>query len=169
MIVFKKISIKGDQVTLVYSNPERKQKTDNECKEAPLPEFREALQALDVVRNDLPLDMDEIDELVIKGVSLKHHAGEYVGATISATAKIEEANRPWNFNTPLIDIETDENVTGPMIERLVSEAKRYLAGERAQGVLNLDGDGDLEEQTLNEPIVGPEEREPEQEAQPQEA
>lgn len=156
MIVFKKISIKGDQVTLVYSNPERKQKTGDEFKEAPLPEFREALQALDIVRNDLPLAMDEIDELVIGGVSLKYHAGEYVGATISASVKIEEMNRPWNFNTPLIDILTDENVTSPMIEKLVSKAKRYLAGERAQGVLDLDGKengegGEAEETSNQEP------------------
>jgi hypothetical protein len=135
-------------------------------RENPLPSFNEALDALtSLVCVICALPPAYVDKMTVGGITL---AGTIDAQLITIIAKkdVPESNRPFNIATPLRLLFAPEPVEGTtlepgpkaiplpkhavaLIDHLIAEAKKYVAGERAQGLINFDagaaGDGEDEE------------------------
>lgn len=120
--------------------------------ENPLPEFGQAIDALQpLVCHIMQLEGTYCEGLIIIGASI----GSLRDArTISIHAKksLAQSTKLMKLDTPPVLLEapkTEGVVTPPLdtmqvmlVDTLVEEAKRYVRGERAQGVLSIGEDED---------------------------
>lgn len=119
------------------------------CTEKPRPEFIKSMAALaEYVVLICELPSEYVKRIDVKSVSLNYGGpDETKGATITASMMLKNSNAPLNINTPNkafemynSDADPDEKVLMPVecidaIEELESEARKYIAGHRAQGNL----------------------------------
>lgn len=111
----------------------------------PHPDFVAAMDALKgVVRTavDLPENLCQDDDLVVRGVTLKDAAdgdGEPVdGVCITALRSLDWCNAPLVINTPfspVISVPTDGVDLEELLDTLETEANAYLNGKSAPGDL----------------------------------
>lgn len=125
-----------------------------QCSDPGRPEFYDAFKALaEHVVDMCELPVEDLDKLkiTVKGVSFSYGGeNEVMGATISASRKLERSNSPLNLVTPHKPSEPygkgqDEDLNGLLdpdcvdaLKALQAEAFRYLKGERAQVDLFAD-------------------------------
>lgn len=147
MKTFDKIKFDGVRVTIKYHEgaaDDPQNETTYTSKDAPTPEFREALQALraDVIDIcELPMQLYALD---VRSVSFSH-ANDILGATITALYSLSKSNAPLVINTPHKSAEPyseggdssqclDPHAVA-RLKRLIDRAEKYLQGARAQGTL----------------------------------
>jgi acetaldehyde dehydrogenase (acetylating) len=115
--------------------------------ENPLPSFSKALKALVASVCSL-CEFPEKDAAKIEatGITVRAH-GDNNLALIVARKKIKKAGRVFNIATPLLAMYPDpENKSADCmaeaeaaaIEKVIAEAKRYVQGERAQGLIAFE-------------------------------
>lgn len=119
--------------------------------EDPHPDFTKAMNSLseDVMEiAEIPEKEGEKseDSVSVGSVTFTWKEGDF-GAVLSASRELEYSNTPLNINTPLkwsegkSDEEADEillpSETINKLERLMTEAERFLEGERSQMKLNF--------------------------------
>lgn len=113
--------------------------------DAPLPSFNGALQALAAdVCTICESGADQAAHLRVSSVSFSH-ANDIMGAVITGVKPVMTAQSPVVLNTPHLTVKPYGDV-GPVfslgtverLERLITEAERYILGERAQQALPLD-------------------------------
>ena len=110
--------------------------------ENPLPAFYKALDALKPhVCNLCELHARDADKLSIVGIVCKEH-GENTSASIIARKTLKRGRRVSGVETPSLPMYPEEGNKSKdhldedqaaAIEKVVTEATRYVAGERAQG------------------------------------
>jgi hypothetical protein len=125
----------GEKVTLYKNNT------------LPLPEFTAALQAFGpLVCGLLKLPAAYREEIKVVSVAMNwEEKDERSGCTVHATKEIAGANGPFNIHTPhlrqpLTDEETGatgfyDNEWAEAIEELITQAIRYINGQRSQADL----------------------------------
>lgn len=118
----------------------------------PLPSLYKALDGLKphvVSLAELPAKDEE--KLSVTGITVSTK-GEAVQATITAKKPLKRNKRVLNIATPILPMyENEENKEADhmsddeaaAVEKLIKEAKKYIAGDRAQGKLALE-DGESE-------------------------
>lgn len=113
--------------------------------ENPLPEFKTAIAALgQLVLEICHLPDDYAEGLLATGVTVTDD-GQF---TIQAKKSFQDAAGPLNIATPLRIREAEEDGKLPgltdqqdaLIDEVLEQAKRYILGERAQGVLFSEDD-----------------------------
>ena len=113
--------------------------------ENPLPEFKSAIAALGALVLEICHLPDDYSEgLLATGVTVTDD-GQF---TIQAKKSFGDAASPLNIATPLRVREAEEGGKLPgltdeqdnLIEEVLEQAKRYILGERAQGVLFSEED-----------------------------
>lgn len=119
------------------------------CTEKPRPEFVKAMQDLaEYVTEICELPSEYTKRIEVTSVSLNYGGpNDTEGATITAKMMLENSNAPLNINTPNkafemynVDADPDPKVLlsedcVEAIETLEQEARKYIAGYRAQGNL----------------------------------
>lgn len=135
----------------------------------PLPAFYKALEALAPhVCSLAEFGSKDEKNIVATGITLSHK-GDNTLALIVAKKTIKKGKRVLNVATPLLSMyEDSENASqdhmepeeAKAIEKVIREAMKYLAGERAQGQINFveeegdkksEGDGKSAEQLPFDP------------------
>lgn len=151
-IRFTKIKYNPEKGSVFIAYQKGKDYTDEytvKCTEKPRPEFIAAMKALTehvVMICELPSEYAK--RIQVKGVSLNYGGpNETKGATITAAMLLENSNAPLNINTPnkAFDMYNEDADPDPKvlmsdecidaIEDLETEARKYIAGHRAQGNL----------------------------------
>lgn len=140
MLEIKKVSYIDAVVKITVSNPQRKEKDEKECRELPLPSFGECLQELTCVQQYLPVDNSKIEETTCKSVSIKYDAGSPVSVIIGLTFLLKDEGGAWNVTSKKITL-SESALISSHIENVITEAKKYLNYERAQGEF-FNGDTD---------------------------
>lgn len=128
-----------------------------------LPSFSKALDALpDHVCTLCELPAKDAAKIAATGITVRQKGDNHL-ALIVAKKKIKKAGRVFNIATPLLPMyEDDENkgadhmepAEAKAIEKVISEAKKYLLGERAQGQIKFEEEaqekkkGDPDQTTL---------------------
>jgi len=146
MLEIKKVSYINEIVAINVCNPERKEKSPGwECKEKPLPSFNHCLQELTAVKQFLAIDHSKIDETIVKSVSIQFDAGSPISAIVGLTLKIKEKDGggAWNVVSKKI-LFSDSPLMSSHVDNVITEAKKYLNYERAQGEFFEGDSGDPE-------------------------
>lgn len=117
--------------------------------EKPLPSFTKALAALTPhVCTLCELPAKDAEKIEATGITMTPN-GENVLALITAKKRVKKAGRVFNIATPLLPMYADdenknadrmEPAEAKAIEKVASEAKRYVLGERAQGQIDFGGE-----------------------------
>ncbi len=150
-----KIKYNGKKVQIMYRKPVTGGEPDEyslACSDAPRREFITALEALAPYARDLcELGQDDPQRWIVKGASLSY-AGENdtLGAVLILERKLHESNVNLNIVTP---IKIEEFYAGgrkvgdpkqlmpqgmvDAVYELIHEAEAYVAGQRAQQLLQL--------------------------------
>ena len=112
----------------------------------PLPEFYKALDALKPhVCSLCELHPRDAEKLTVSGITVRDK-GENALALVVARKAIKKGRRIFNIATPLLPMYPSENnkaadfmpeETAAAIETVISEAIKYLGGERAQGQIQF--------------------------------
>jgi len=112
----------------------------------PLPSFLKALEALPpFVCSLAEFPASEAKKIEATGITVREK-GENVVALITAKKKLKRNGRVLNVATPLLAMYENPEDKGAdkmtedeaaAIERFIKEAKKYIAGERAQGKLEF--------------------------------
>jgi hypothetical protein len=122
----------------------------------PLPGFTRSLDALaPVVREICHLRADWLQDCVrVVGFSLGEQSGART-VSITAHASVPDADKPFVIRTPerMMALPTTEGSYSPplsaillrAVEEAIEEAKAYVRGERAQGEIAFEDDGDDED------------------------
>ena len=119
------------------------------CTEKPRPEFMGAMQGLaEHVTSMCELPSEYTKRIEVTSVSLNYGGpNDTEGATITAKMHLENSNAPLNINTPnkafeMYNEDADPDMKALLtedcveaIETLEQEARKYIAGYRAQGNL----------------------------------
>ena len=119
--------------------------------ENPLPSFTKALAALvPHVCTLCEFSAKDAEKIEATGVTLRPQ-GENTLALIVAKKKIKKAGRVFNITTPLLamwpdaeskDTDCMTEAEAKAIEKVASEAKKYVLGDRAQGMINFEPEAD---------------------------
>lgn len=123
-------------------------------KERPLPSFVKAVEALaPLLIQILHLPASYAEKLTPTGITISTKQDVQL-VTITAQKDLPECHSPFNLATPLRFLEhpKEEGSYSPaladrdvcLINAVVAEAKRYVAGERAQGNLPFNKDDEDE-------------------------
>jgi len=146
MLEIKKVSYIQGVVKITVVNPQRKEKDEKEGKELPLPSFDNCLQELASVRQYLPIDHSKVEEAKVKSVSIQYDAGSPVTAVIGLTVHLKDEGGAWNVNSFKMNLE-DSPLLLTGVESVITEAKKYLNYERAQGEFFEGEEGEEKEET----------------------
>lgn len=113
----------------------------------PLPSFLKAIAALgEHVCSLCELPASDVKKIVATGITCAEN-GENVLALIVAKKTIKKGKRVFNISTPLLSMYPDEEnkTTDHMekeqsaaIEKVISEATKYINGDRAQGQIEFE-------------------------------
>lgn len=142
-MVITKISRTEKRVPICFEKQATKKSQPEEhvlsCREAPLPSFDSALQALIPFVAEICQLPDIEDRTKIKGVSLSTK-NDVLFAIITASIATTGAPGPFTINTPRLPESSDNNFNlgqkcATAIAKLVEEAGKYVRGERMQGEL----------------------------------
>jgi hypothetical protein len=137
-----------------------------ECKDAPHPDLRNALQAM---REYLKAHAEFPTTWDVSVISVTvTHTNEVQGLVITGRRDLKNSNAPLIINTPHYtrepyneDDESDMGIfstsCGEALDTLETETLAYVDGKRSQGELDFDGE-DEESEESEEPVA---EREPE--------
>jgi hypothetical protein len=149
MVQFTKIKRTNTGIELHY----RVKKADNKydilslvCPENPLPSFIQAF--MDLRRHlllicEIPIDKEIIERSHVKGATLTYSGDDDIlGAVISGILKLMHSNSPLVLNTPHKNTDYPGDMGDPKtlmdedcadaLETLITEAEKYLNGDRAQ-------------------------------------
>lgn len=117
--------------------------------ENPLPSFTKAIAALvPHVCSLCELPERDADKIEATGITMTPN-GENTLALITAKKRVKKAGRVFNIATPLLPMYADEEnkkadrmepAEAKAIEKVATEARKYIAGERAQGRINFGAD-----------------------------
>lgn len=138
-----KVSRTDKRVKIHYSKRATKksqpEEIELECREAPLPSFDKALQALAPYVCDICELDDVVARITVKGVSLSTK-DDLMYAIITACVTTKNAPGPFTLNTPRLPESSDDSFNlgtkcATAINKVVDEAGKYVKGERAQGIL----------------------------------
>ena len=115
--------------------------------ENPLPSFAKSIEALGPhVATLCELPASEAKKIVATGITVREDGDNMLGLIV-AKKSIKKGKRVMNIATPLLSMyPDDENKTldhmdegeARAIEKVIKEATRYLAGERAQGLITFE-------------------------------
>jgi hypothetical protein len=137
---------------------------DRDFHDAPLPAFYKSLEALSPhVCSLCEFPSKDAEKIVPTGITLREHGDNTLGLVVARKA-IKKGDRVFNISTPLLPMYVDEEnksadhmteAEAAAIEKVVKEAKRYIAGERAQGLINFpEGEPDDEKRKKKEADEG---------------
>lgn len=170
----RKVRIKRTAVVIDYENDgETHSITSKDC---PLPSFYDAVKALGPIivhvlhlpaaylGKPSPKDLSQVvNPLTPTGVTVSEKQGAQL-VCITGQKDLPECHSPFNLATPLrfMSHPEEEGTYSPaltdaqveVIERVLGEARAYVAGDRAQGVLPLETEEDQEEAEAAEPKEG---------------
>ena len=147
-IRFNKIKVDGKtRICLDYDELVGDGKTNEysmKCVDRARPEFYDLLQALrrHVAQIcELPTKPSDIARMEVRGISLSW-TNDIMGVVITALKELKRSNSPLVINTPHMPVEPYSDDGDPTkcldrhcvegVENLISEARRYLEGDRAQ-------------------------------------
>lgn len=164
-ITIKKVRRTRTHVFIAYSHANEDGTVKS--RENPLPAFNAALDSLaPLVCAICAFPPGYSDRMTIGGLTLAGTVDAQL-VTIVAKKDLPDNNRPFNIATPLRLLFAPEPVEGAapepgpkaiplpkdavgLIDIVIAQAKRYVAGERAQGLINFDagaeGDGEGDEE-----------------------
>jgi len=116
----------------------------------PLPSFLKAIDGLTPhVLTLCEFPAGDAKKIVSTGITVRQKGGENEEALIVAKKRVRKGKRVLNIATPLLPMypDAEEKTADHMsedeaaaIEKVIKEAKRYLAGERAQGQIVFEPD-----------------------------
>lgn len=156
---------KSGRVTLEYQKKKADQTLDEfhfSSFDKPLPEFDTALLNLRKYVMQIceyPVDDDFITRTTVTGVSFSYGGdADVMGATLIAQLVLKDCNAPLNLNTPHLaedfysasggsDKQLMPDKMATDLYKLMTEAERYLYGERAQGELFVVQTGEVKSGT----------------------
>jgi hypothetical protein len=140
-----------NKVTIMYEQKSTTGAWDDysfTCSEKPRLEFNQALEALAPhVVEMCELPDSYLNRIEVRGVSFSYGGDkEVMGATISASMKLDKSNQNLNLNTPHKASDSyNEYPADPKqllsdgcvdaLDEFISEVSAYIRGERAQGKL----------------------------------
>jgi hypothetical protein len=144
-LVINKVRLTRRNVIIEYHNGSESLSITSP--ENPLPEFKTAIAALvPLILGICHLPLEYAANLVASGLTLT----EKGLVTIQGKKSFDDASGPLNIATPLrfLDTPEEEGTYSPalsdeqveIINEVIEQAKRYILGERAQGVLFTDED-----------------------------
>ena len=111
------------------------------CKDEPRPELKTALKNFSSHVENI-CELQELNNNIeVLGINLSH-IKDRTYITITALRYLHNCKSPMVINTPLKDLDAEDNFAVPNnmksdIDSLVAEAFMYIDGERAQTSLNL--------------------------------
>lgn len=118
------------------------------CHEAPLQSFDDALQNLgDVAAKILELRNDS--GVTVKSLAIRRTKHGTRSAVITISRHLKTTDKPHRFRTPVFQFDDPTEDEEPrectkeqaeLLNIVVSEAEKYVAGERQQRLLPLDGE-----------------------------
>lgn len=119
------------------------------CHDNPLPSFYKALTALNAhVCSLCEFPAKDAEKIEATGITVREK-GDNALALVVARKRIRKGKRIFNVATPLLPMWPDEENKGvdymdndiaKAIEKVVSEAKKYVIGDRAQGQIEFEDD-----------------------------
>ncbi len=117
------------------------------CHDNPRKSFYEALDDLvPAVMTLAELDKSEKSKVTATGITVREK-GDNVQALIVAQKKLKRNGRVLNLATPILSLYEDKENEGSdhmtdkeatSIEQVIKEAKKYIAGDRAQGQIEFE-------------------------------
>lgn len=118
----------------------------------PLPAFTKSLDALTpLVCSICHFPDDYAEGIKAKGLSIAQAKGDLELVTLMAEKHLPDSNGPLNIATPLRLLDKPEKAGSSvplsdhdigLVEEVVEQAKAYVLGNRAQGKLSLEDDGE---------------------------
>lgn len=148
-----KVNYNGERVKIEYeqTNPNTLgiDSYTMEASDEPTVSFKEALESLrEHVANICEFDTHYAKAINPRGVSVSWNRGdnEIVSATVFAIRSVTQTHSPFNIHTPTVQFakKLEEfpslKIYLEAIETLLTQAREYLSGERAQIELPFDGD-----------------------------
>ncbi len=161
-LVIHKVRLTRKNVIIEYHNGNAALSCEDP--ENPLPEFKAAIAALvPLLMSVCHFPADYSEGLIACGVTVTDK-GQF---TVQGKKSFDDAAGPLNISTPLRIREEEEGGKLPgltaeqdaLIDEVLEQAKRYILGERAQGVLFNDEDpGDDDPTGGDEPELLPSEK-----------
>lgn len=150
------VRLKRNKIALSWM--EGKDKHSVEFHEAALPAFLRSVEALRPHALSLcELPAKDLEKIVTTGITCREK-GDNVLALITVKKKVRKGARAYPFSTPLLPmLEDPEKPTADhmaeeeckAIQKVISEAKKYILGDRAQGEFKFE-DGEEEEEENKE-------------------
>jgi len=150
-----KVRLKQRAVVIEYSS--EKESHALTSRDNPLPSFVTAVENLKAIAlGILHLPAEYAEKMKTTGLTLVDKQETQL-VTIVAQKELPECHSPFNIATPLRFMahpETEGSYSPPLTEKevaavqeVIDEAKKYVAGERAQGQLPLGKDEDADDDT----------------------
>jgi hypothetical protein len=155
----RSVRIKRRAVVISYEN--EGETHDISSRDNPLPAFTKAVEALaSLVLDVLHLPTEYQHGLKPTGLTVTGKQGTQL-VTVIAQKELTDCNSPFNITTPLrfLSVPEEEGSYSPplstkqvaLVDAVISEAKKYINGDRAQGQLPLEPDADgFEEETAED-------------------
>ncbi len=147
-----KVHYNGERVKIEYeqTNPNTLgiDSYTMEASDEPTVAFKESLENLrEHVANICEFDAHYAESINPRGVSVSWNRGdnEIVSATVFAIRSVTQTHSPFNIHTPTVQFQKRMEEFPSLqlyleaIELLLTQAREYLAGERAQIELPFDG------------------------------
>lgn len=142
----KSVRIKRRAVVVEYENEGETHSVTS--RDNPLPSFIKAVEALAPLVLDIcHLPSDYIHGLKPSGITLVTKQ-ETQMVVVTAQKELTDANSPFNIATPLrfLSVPKEEGSYSPplkeaqveLVDEVISQAKKYVKGDRAQGQLPLE-------------------------------
>ena len=160
-VIVRSVRFNGRSIHIVWHVA--KDKFDVTFHENPLPSFIKAMEALAEHVCTL-CEMPSKDAAKIEPTGITVNPMEDCPiALITAKKKLKRSGRVFNISTSVLQMYKDPENEGAdymteaeaaAIEKMVKEAKRYVAGERAQGLLELAEPETKKEPSNIEPLPG---------------
>ena len=134
------------------------------CHDNPLPSFNKALAALNPhVLALCEMPTTDLEKVKATGLTITIK-GDNNHALIVAQKRIRDGKRVFNITTPSLPMHEDEENKAmdhlsedeeKAIEKVIKEAKKYVAGDRAQGQSEFEGETKAEEKPADGTVPFP--------------